>query len=120
MNGFQGISKLRALLLALVILFVIGGCSSTFTVGKDGRRYFFGSKADELHKMLCESGDLKRILDDTSLQKEIKGVLYKESCSFERSGERVKEIYASLSAEQRKDLRTAFKRHGYEINHMPC
>jgi DNA-directed RNA polymerase subunit F len=46
--------------------------------------------------------------------------LNRSSCSAERSEERVKRLYVSLMPEQRKDLRIAFKKNGYEINAMLC
>ncbi len=45
--------------------------------------------------------------------------LYKYNCT-QRSGEKVKEIYASLMPEQRRELRFSFQLHGYDINHMAC
>ena len=109
------------LLIPFVVALLAAGCSSTFTLRKDGgRSYFFGSRDEGLYRLLCESGDLRTILDDTSLQGEVKEALYKANCSPERSREQVKQIYASLAPEQREDLRTSFKNHGYDVNFMPC
>ena len=95
------------------------GCSDTFLVTKDGKSYFFGGKRDELSMLLCDSGDLGKILNDTRLTQEIKDGLYKYNCA-QRSGEKVKEIYASLTAEQRRELRFSFQHHGYDINYLAC
>jgi DNA-directed RNA polymerase subunit F len=57
---------------------------------------------------------------DTLLSPEMRNDLNRSSCSAERSEERVKRLYASLMPEQRKDLRIAFKKNGYEINAMLC
>ena len=114
-------SHVKMLLIGLCIAAAAGGCSSTFSIAKEGgRSYFFGSRDQGFYTMMCESGDLTRILNDTSLQVEIKNALYKGNCSADRSSEKVKEIYASLTAEQRKELRLAFKKHGYEVNYMMC
>ena len=108
-----------AILVIALCLTVMAGCSKTFVVTKDGRGYFFGSSRDELYKMLCESGDLKKILNDTHLPQEIKDSLFKYNCE-ERSGDKVKEIYAGLTPEQRRELRLTFQLHGYDINYLPC
>ena len=97
-----------------------GACSSTFLFGKDGRGYFFGSDSKAVYDMLCASGDLEKVLADTHLDAEMKQSLYAYNCSAERSTEKVKQIYASLAPQQRKDIRTAFKNNGYDINYLPC
>ncbi len=99
---------------------IAGGCSSTFLVSKDGKGYFFGSKSEAIYRMLCESGDLSKVLADVNLPKEMKDDLYRYNCSSERSGEKVKQIFASMNHDQRKDLRAAFKNNGYDINYLPC
>ena len=103
-----------------VLVTILAACSSTFVVSKDGKGYFLGSKTNDVYKMLCESNDLRKVLADTHFDQELKDNLYKFTCSPERSGEQVKKIYASMSSEQRKDLRKAFAKNGYEINYMPC
>lgn len=118
MKGVKNI-KILTLLTALLSLTVFGGCSDTFVVTKYGKGYFFGSNREGLYKMLCESGDLSKILNDTHLSQDVKDNLYKYNC-IQRSGEKVKEIYASLVSEQRRDLRFAFQLHGYDINLMAC
>jgi hypothetical protein len=95
-------------------------CTSTFRVSKNGKGYFLGSNAKDLYKWLCESRDLEKILSETRLRQEKKGDLYKYNCSGKKSTLKVKEIYASMTPEERKDLRTAFKENGYDINAMTC
>lgn len=111
-------NKFFPLLIASAIVF--GGCSSTFLVSKDGKGYFWGNDSRAIYKMLCESGDLKKILDATRFTQILKEDIYKYNCSMERSGEKVKQIYASLTSDQRRDLRNAFKGNGYDINYLPC
>lgn len=107
-------------LAVLAATVITGGCSSTFLVSKDGKGYFFGSRSEAIYKMLCESGDLAKVLKETGLPKEMKEALYRYNCTAERSGEKVKEIYAAMTHDQRKDLRNAFKGNGYDINYLPC
>ena len=115
-------SRSLVIMIVLSAALLAAGCASTFTLRKDGSRsYFFGSKAKGLYRMLCGSGDLREILDDTpSLQAEMREALYKANCSPERSRRQVRKLYGNLSPEQQEDLRTAFKRHGYDVNFMPC
>jgi acetyl/propionyl-CoA carboxylase alpha subunit len=60
---------------------------------------------------------MEKILADTHLNKEMKDSLYASNCSAGRSREKIIEIYESMTAEQRKDIRTAFTKNGYEVNH---
>jgi hypothetical protein len=50
----------------------------------------------------------------------MKDQLYRYNCSSDRSPDRIRQIYSSLTREQRKDLRQAFRENGYDINAMPC
>ncbi len=97
-----------------------GACSSTFLVYKDGYGYFVGSNSKAKYDLLCTSGDLEKVLASSQLSKEMKADLYKYNCSSERSGEKVKQIYASMTVEQRKDIKRAFRSNGFDINYLPC
>lgn len=112
---------MRKYFLVMVATAIItGGCSSTFLISKDGKGYFLGSNSSSIFKMLCDSGDLTKVLSDTKLPPKMKDDLYRYNCSSERSGDKVKEIYASMTHDQRKDLRSAFKNNGYDVNYLPC
>lgn len=108
------------LIVTFTFAILISSCSSTFLVSKDGKGYFLGSKSEAIYKMLCESGDMKKIISDTTFSQGLKDDLYRYNCSSERSGEKIKQLYASMVPEQRKDLRNAFKSNGYDINYLPC
>ncbi len=115
--------KEAGILFSIIILVIslFAGCTSTFLVTKDGKSYFFGSEKEGLYKMLCESGDLTLILTDTQLPSRIKDELYKYNCvPAEQSREKISEIYASMTPEQRRELRFAFQKHGYDINYLVC
>ncbi|MEW6116438.1 MAG: hypothetical protein AB1553_06010 [Nitrospirota bacterium] len=114
---------LKALFIMVGILTLLGGCASnTFVVTKDGKSYFFGSKQEGFYKLLCETGDLQKILADTHLAQESKDKLYTYNC-VDRSKdakEKVREAYVALTPEQRRELRLTFQLHGYDINYMEC
>ena len=115
---------MRILLFVSIVamVFVASACTDTFLVYKDreGHGYFVGSNSKAKYDMLCASGDLERVLLDTHLNTELKDSLYQYSCSASRSGEKVKQIYASMTVEQRKDIKHAFRKNGYWINYLPC
>ena len=102
------------------VALVTGACSSSFLVYKDGRGYFVGSDSKTKYEMLCASGDMEKILAATHLDPEMKNTIYKYNCAAERSSEKVKQIFASLTVEQRKDIKSAFRQNGYEINKYAC
>lgn len=106
---------------AVAIAALVAGCTTTFRISKDGRGYIWGSDSKAIYAMLCESGDMKKILADAAvLPQKTKDDLYRFNCTDERSGAKVKEIYAAMTPEERKGLRQAFKRNGYDINAMTC
>ncbi len=110
----------RFIVLVIVTALAAAGCSSTFLVSKNGQAYFLGSDAAAARRLLCDSGDLKKILGETSLPEQTKGDLLRYSCSADGSREKVKQVFAAMTPEQRKDLRTAFKNNDYDINYVHC
>ncbi len=105
---------------AVILAVTLGACASTFVATKDGKGYYLGSSSNAAYKLFCESGDLQKVLAATQLSSETKDKLYSSNCGPERSKERVKQIYASITPAQRKDLRLAFRNNGYDINYLPC
>ncbi len=104
----------------VVSILLLSGCSSTFLASRDGRGYYLGSTSEAAYDMFCRSGDLLRILEDVRLPDDLEKSLYENSCGEMRSGERVRELYTRMTPEERKELRMAFKRQGYDINYLPC
>ncbi|MFN3740802.1 MAG: hypothetical protein ACK4TF_09070 [Thermodesulfovibrionales bacterium] len=108
------------IILILIMSVIISGCASTFLVYKDGKAQYFGSNRKEIQELLCKTGDLRRVFEYTETIDEFtKESLYKYTC-LELNGEQVKKVYLDLSPEQRKDLRLAFRKVGYDINYYPC
>jgi hypothetical protein len=105
-------------LAACAVLFSIG-CAKTFLLSKDCNTYFFGSNNETLHQMLCTAGDLEKVLSDSQLPQDVKAGLYRAQC-VERTREAVDTMYASLAPEQQEALKSAFRKHGYEINIKPA
>jgi hypothetical protein len=104
----------------VVLAFAAGACTDTFLVYKNGYGYFVGSSSNAKYDLLCKSGDLEKVLASSQLSKELKEDLFKYNCSPERSGEKVKQIYASMTVDERKDIKRAFRSNGFDINYLPC
>lgn len=102
------------------IVCFVSACSSTFTLAKNPRGAHLHGNSKDKYDMLCASGDLKKVLASSQLSKEIKDDLYKYNCSDERSGKKVKQIYDSMTAQERLALKNAFRKEGYTINYRPC
>ena len=104
------------------MVLITGACTpTTFMVSKGEKRgAFLGSSSKSMYDMLCTSGDLEKVLAATHLSKELKDTFYKYNCSAERSSDKIKQLFSSMTSEQRKDIRTAFKENGYSINGGTC
>jgi hypothetical protein len=101
-------------------MFLTGCAMTTFIISKDNRAYYLGRKSDSLYQMICKSGDLEAVLSETSMPEELKKELYRYNCTDERSKERVVALYNYLTPEEKEELKSAFRRHGYTINYVPC
>ena len=112
--------KYRSAALFLVAALFVSGCASTFVASKDGKGYYLGNGSDAAYRLFCETGDLKKILLDSQLPQEMQNDLYNSNCGTDRSRDKVKQVYASMTPIQRKSLRVAFKHSGYDINIMRC
>ena len=92
-------------------------CTPMFMVSKGEKRgVYLGSNSKGTYDMLCASGDLNDVLETTHLSQEMKDSFYQYNCSDDRSSDKVKQLFLSMTCEQRKDVRTAFKKKGYSIN----
>ncbi len=113
--------KKRLIIMIAGVVLLTSACTPTFMVGKgEGRGRFLGSNSKAMYEMLCASGDMEKVLAATHLSTEMKDSLYRYNCSAERSSDKVKQLFASLTCEQRKDIRAAFKLNGYSINSGSC
>jgi hypothetical protein len=106
------------------MMLITSACSAPlFLVSKKGdekKGRFLGSTSNSMYEMMCVSGDLRKVLETTHWSKEMQETFYQYNCSAERSFDKVKQMYASMTREQRKDIKTAFKKNGYAINSGGC
>jgi hypothetical protein len=107
--------------MALAALLLFSGCAGQrFLLYKDGQAYYFGSAQEGIKKLLCDSGDLERVLQRAQgLSQDTKEALWHYNC-VELSGEKLREILQALSPAQRRQLREAFQAEGYDINYIAC
>jgi hypothetical protein len=103
----------------LTAVLLLAGCTKTFLVSRDCNTFFFGSDHPALYRTLCASGDLEKVLADAGLSEDVRAGLYQAQCT-DRSREKVENIYGSLTSEQQEALKSAFRKHGYEINTHPA
>ena len=113
--------KKNLLILSIILTSFVFSCQqSTFLISKGNRAYYFGRQSNSLKRLLCESGDFKKVLRDTKMPQHLKADFYKYVCSKEASKDKVMALYNFLSPEERKSLKRAFVKHGYAINYVPC
>jgi len=119
--GSETIKSYKALLTGFLATLLLAGCAATtFIISKDGRAYYLGTKSKSLHAMICTSGDLEHILSETSIPDNLKDEFYRYNCTNEQSKEKVVAIYTFFMPEEKEQLKRAFRRHGYDINYVPC
>ena len=111
----------RVLIVVVVAALLMGGCTSTtFMISKGERSYYLGRKSSALYDMLCASGDLRRVLAETTIAMELKEDFYRYNCTDDVSREKVLSVYVFFTPEEKKELKSAFRRHGYDINSVNC
>jgi len=106
-------------LIAIVALLaaLTAGCGdANFLVYKDAKHFYVTSNGETLKKVLCESGDINRILTDSRLPEAMQKDLREGICSPNKVKDRLLAILENMTPEQRSALKLAFQTNGYEIN----
>ena len=103
----------------LAAVFVFGCSANRFAIYKNGKAYYFASRSNGLHHMLCDSGDFKKVLAASSVPQDKKDSLYRYNC-VQPDCNKVQALYVSLTPDERKSIRKAFEGQGYDINYFPC
>lgn len=107
--------------LMLLVLMIAGCASSTFVITKGGEHgYYFGRVSKSLQRILCQSGDFKKILRDAQIPEHTKPEFYRYVCTKDADRDKVVSLYHFLSPEEKKSLKRAFIKHGYTVNYVPC
>ncbi|HEY6873041.1 MAG TPA: hypothetical protein VI298_09990 [Geobacteraceae bacterium] len=104
-------------LLAGSALLLLGGCSgNNFLVYKQGHHFFVTSSGKELRTVLCDSGDMKRVLLDAKLAAPLSQELNDSICGQEKVRDRVLAVLEKMTPEERSRLKMAFRMNDYDIN----
>ncbi|MBI5141776.1 MAG: hypothetical protein HZA20_06235 [Nitrospirae bacterium] len=112
---------MNRLLLASAFMVMLASCGpSTFIVSRDSSSYYFGSESQSLKRMICDTGDLERVLRDAEIPEHLKSDFNEYVCTEKRSREKVIALYAFLSPEEKRSLKRAFSMRGYMVNHVAC
>jgi len=88
------IITIQALAAIMLTVFLVGCDSTTFIISKNSKAYYFGRDSKVLRAMLCDSGELKEILSETTIDEDIRNELYRYNCTDEHSKEKVVSIYS--------------------------
>ena len=81
--------RLFGLIGATLCIVLLAGCGpSTFLINKAGNSAYFGRNNQFLNKRLCTSGELRLILADADLPREMESDFYRYACSEESSYEK--------------------------------
>jgi len=114
-------TRTHAAIWTIALALFLGGCGpATFILNKDGVAAYFGRENGFLHTLLCDRGDLKQVLSETSIPANIQNDLYRYNCTAERSADKIISLYLYLSPEEKLELKHAFTKHDYRINYMSC
>ena len=104
-----------AAVVALTML--VGGCSSNnFLVYKDAKHFYVTSTGPELKRVLCDSGDMDKIVSDSKLPDAMQKDLKDGICASNKVKERLMASHDGMTKEQRASLKGAFRSNGYDIN----
>lgn len=101
----------------VVVALLMGGCSSNnFLVYKDAKHFYVTSNGPELKRILCDSGDMDKIVHDSKLPDAMQKELKDGICASNKVKERLMASLDGMTKEQRAGLKGAFRSNGYDIN----
>jgi hypothetical protein len=101
----------------MVVSLIVGGCSSSkFLVYKDGRNFYVNSDCPERQRILCDSGDIDKIVKESTLPNSLQMKLKEGICPSSKVKKSLMDTLDGMTSEQQSALKNAFRRNGYEIN----
>ena len=110
--------RLMLIYTAIVVLaMLVEGCgSNNFLVYKNAKHFYVTSTGPELKRVLCDSGDMDKIVSDSKLPDAMQKDLKDGICSSNKVKERLMASLDGMNKEQRAALKGAFRSNGYDIN----
>lgn len=104
---------------ALLLAIMATGCASrNFIVYKDGRSFYLASDSPDRIRILCDSGDLDRIVKDSGLPSPLGAELKERVCVLRNPRKVIMDTLDRMTKKQHAALKTAFRENGYEINRV--
>jgi hypothetical protein len=101
----------------MLLALMTSGCGTrTFMVYKDGNNFFITRDCAERHRLLCDSGDIDRVVVGSGLPGPLQLRITKAICSTDTAKSDMQVILQELTDEQLASLKKAFSTSGYEIN----
>lgn len=104
------------IVLTTLALMVSGCGSNNFMVYKDGRNFYVTSNCEARQKLLCDSGDIDRIVAGASLTHLLAEQIIEAMCTKGVSVHSLHDILAAMTDKQLSSLKQSFIENGYEIN----
>jgi len=108
--------KLLFMAIALLIMSSNGCSSGNFLVNKSSKSFYLTSNSPDLKQILCDSGDMDVIVQDSELPVPLQKTLKESICDPGKDRGRLLYILGELTNEQRVSFKKAFLKNGYEIN----
>ncbi|HEY3489509.1 MAG TPA: hypothetical protein VGK27_05225 [Candidatus Deferrimicrobiaceae bacterium] len=101
----------------LIAALIADGCSSrNFIVYKDGTAFYVTSDCARRKQVLCDSGDIGRVLGDSGLPAPLRNALGDRMCASGNEKKALLSVLEGMTDEQHAALKDAFRKNGYEIN----
>ncbi|MBU5636274.1 hypothetical protein KOM00_05960 [Geomonas sp. Red69] len=100
-----------------VLALIAGGCgSNNFLVYKDGSNFFITRNCEARQRLLCDSGDIGRIVAGSALPQSLQDRIKEAICAPGVTKTNMHEILAEMTEEQLSSLKQSFRDNSYEIN----
>lgn len=101
----------------MLLTLMASGCGTrTFMVYKNGNNFFITRDCAERHRLLCDSGDINRVVASSGLPGPLPLRINEAICATDRAKNDMQNILEELTDEQLSTLKNAFRTFGYEIN----
>jgi hypothetical protein len=117
-------NRISSIAAVAVLAALLSGCgtSSNFVLYKSGtgKHFFVNSTRPEIKTYLCDTGDLEKVLNDSTLPANVRQDLVSSICATAKVKEKVLQVLDSMTKEQRSELKSAFQRNGYDVNIINC
>lgn len=100
-----------------VSVLLVGGCASNnFLVYKDGSNFYVTNNCAARQLLLCDSGDIGRIVAGSALPPSLQEKIKEAICMPGATRADLHEILNDMTDAQLAALKQAFRANGYEIN----